>query len=113
MIDYLEQFFRGLEREQENLTLPARGNTAQPEPEDLPVKPRAELDFGESSPKQPRSVDIFRELITQKVEYIQEEPGQERLAAPISRPAVEGEAQNVECRLRREERRYDSGFYWY
>lgn len=113
MIDYLEQFFREQEKTQEQPAISAPVAAAETEPVILPAQPQTEPTFHELSPKQPRSVDVFQTLTVQTVEPELTDPGQARPTLPISRPGVEGETWTLERRLRREARRYDSGFYWY
>ncbi len=113
MIDYLEQFFLEQEKPLEQLSVSLPGSGAEMEPVMVPAGLQMEPAGSAVSTNQPQSVDVFRNTTVRNVEDTLTNPVQQAAPLPISRPAVEREGEGLERRLRRESRRYDSGFYWY
>lgn len=114
MIDYLEQFFLEEEPRREEGTLTASG--AAFFEETVGIAPRgvpAEPELPEVSTNLSQAVEVFQNTIVQNFEYTPADQARQAEIIPISRPAVEWAGEGLERRLRRDSRRYDSGFYWY
>ena len=114
MIDYLEQFFLEEEPRREEGTLTASGaafseGTAGNEALSVPAEPESP----EVSTNPSRTVEVYQSTTVQNFEYTPPDPARQADIIPISRPAVERAEEGLERRLRRDSRRYDSGFYWY
>lgn len=104
MIDYLEQLFavatpetERLEQADEGKFLPEWAELAVPEGRKLPD-------------------EVFPMVGQENRFHSREDPNVEwttDLRAEILRPREEARGENLERRLRRDSRRYDSGFFWY
>ena len=116
MTDYLEMLFvpRG-EFEQGGEGLPAlRALREEHEPEQLPKAVIArEETAAETSPKPERDVEVFFRPLSRPGEEVplegEKEPGFSRMRPPDGQRGAE----ELERKLRRDSRRYDSGFYRY
>ena len=116
MTDYLEMLFlpRG-DLEQGGEEIPAlRGLREEHEPEQMrkAVLTQDESER-ETSPKPLRDVEVFFESVTRPGEEPSLEEGERPRFSRMLRPTVEGSAEELERKLRRDSRRYDSGFYRY
>ena len=114
MIDYLEQFFLEEEPRREEGTLTASGAAfSEGTAGNVALSVPAEPESPEVSTNPSRTVEVFQNTTVQNFEYTLANPARRAAGFPISRPAVERAGEGLERRLRRDSRRYDSGFYWY
>ena len=104
MIDYLEQLFAVATPETERLEQPDEGKFL-PEWAELAVPEGRKLP-DEASPM------VGQEIRPRSGEGPDVEWSTD-LRAEILRPREEARGENLERRLRRDSRRYDSGFFWY
>lgn len=103
MTDYLEQFFVVREEnEPEQNALRARADSA------------AEASAEEKkSNKSAENVETDGVNLVRRVQQELSLPEAEQYRFPIRRAVGEKAGEDLEHRLRRDSRRYDSGFYWY
>ena len=115
MIDYLEQFFlETAQPQREEGTLTAfQAAFSEENAGNVTLSVPTEPERSEVSTDPSRTVEVYQSTTVQNFEYTPPDPARQADIIPISRPAVERAEEGLERRLRRDSRRYDSGFYWY
>ena len=116
MTDYLEMLFLPrAELEQGGEEIPAlRGLREEHEPEQMRKAVLTQEQSGaEASTKPVRDVEVFFRPVTRPGEETPIEEGERPGFSRMLRPRVEDSSEELERKLRRDSRRYDSGFYRY